>query len=94
MFETLISLSLIFLAVSILATLYRVFRGPSTPDRVIAADSVGVNIIGLVAIVSVMLSTQAFLEIILLIAILSFIATISYSKFLERGEVIERNRNR
>ncbi|MEW9671803.1 Na(+)/H(+) antiporter subunit F1 [Ammoniphilus sp. 3BR4] len=94
MFETLISLSLIILSVSILATLYRVFKGPSTPDRVIAADSVGVNIIGLVAIVSVMLGTQAFLEIILLLAILSFIATVSYSKFLERGEVIERNRNR
>lgn len=94
MFETLISLSLVILSVSILATLYRVFKGPSTPDRVIAADSVGINIIGLVAIVSVMLGTQAFLEIILLLAILSFIATISYSKFLERGEVIERNRNR
>ncbi|RXT08738.1 Na(+)/H(+) antiporter subunit F1 [Ammoniphilus sp. CFH 90114] len=94
MFEMLLMTSLILIAVSILGTFYRVFKGPSTPDRVIALDTIGVNIIGLVAILSVMLNTQAFLEVILLIGILSFIGTISFSKFLERGEVIERNRNR
>ncbi len=94
MFETLITISLIFISLSILGTLYRLFWGPSMPDRVIAVDSVGINIIGLVAIVSVMLNTQAFLEVILLIGILGFIGTISFAKFLERGEVIERDRNR
>ncbi|WP_134702882.1 Na(+)/H(+) antiporter subunit F1 [Ammoniphilus sp. YIM 78166] len=94
MFETLITLSLVLISLSILGTLYRLFWGPSMPDRVIAVDSVGINIIGLVAIVSVMLNTQAFLEVILLIGILGFIGTISFAKFLERGEVIERDRNR
>jgi multicomponent Na+:H+ antiporter subunit F len=93
-FETLITISLVLISLSILGTLYRLFWGPSMPDRVIAVDSVGINIIGLVAIVSVMLNTQAFLEVILLIGILGFIGTISFAKFLERGEVIERDRNR
>jgi multicomponent Na+:H+ antiporter subunit F len=89
MFNTLLFLALVLLSLSILASLYRVFKGPSMPDRVIALDSIGINIIGIVAILSVILNTLAFLEIILLIGILAFIGTIAFSKFLERGEVID-----
>jgi multicomponent Na+:H+ antiporter subunit F len=73
--------------------LYRVFKGPSMPDRIIALDTIGINLIGLVALVSIWLGTQAFLEIILLIGILAFIGTIAFSKFIERGVVFERNRD-
>jgi multicomponent Na+:H+ antiporter subunit F len=89
-FNTLLVLALILLSLSILASLYRVFKGPSMPDRVIAMDSIGINIIGAVGILSVILNTLAFLEIILLIGILAFIGTIAFSKFLERGVVIDR----
>jgi multicomponent Na+:H+ antiporter subunit F len=89
MFNTLLFLALVLLSLSILASLYRVFKGPSMPDRVIALDSIGINIIGIVAILSVILNTLAFLEIILLIGILAFIGTIAFSKFLERGVVID-----
>jgi multicomponent Na+:H+ antiporter subunit F len=93
MFNTLLILALTLLSISILASLYRVFKGPSMPDRVIAMDSIGINIIGVVAILSVILNTLAFLEIILLIGILAFIGTIAFSKFLERGVVIEHRRD-
>lgn len=93
MFNTLLILALILLSISILASLYRVFKGPSIPDRVIAMDSIGINIIGVVAILSIILNTLAFLEIILLIGILAFIGTIAFSKFLERGVVIEHRRD-
>lgn len=94
MFEIVLNISLVIIAISAVLSSYRVFIGPSLPDRIIALDTIGINIIGLVAILSVVLDTQAFLDIILLIGILAFIGTISFSKFLERGEVIERNRNR
>lgn len=93
MFNTLLLLALFLLSISILVSLYRVFKGPSMPDRVIAMDSIGINIIGVVAILSVTLNTLAFLEIILLIGILAFIGTIAFSKFLERGVVIEHRRD-
>ncbi|MDQ0339579.1 multicomponent Na+:H+ antiporter subunit F [Caldalkalibacillus uzonensis] len=93
MFAYLLMTALMIIAASILISLYRVIRGPSMPDRIIAVDTIGINIIGMVAIISMMLETQAFLEIILLIGILAFIGTISYAKFLERGVVIERRRD-
>lgn len=94
MFESLLTITMLILSVSILLTSYRVVKGPSMPDRVIALDSIGVHVMGLVAIFSIKYHTQAFLDIILLIGILAFIGTISFAKFLERGEVIERDRFR
>lgn len=93
MFNTILILSLILLSLSIMASLYRVIVGPSMPDRVIALDTIGINIIGVVGVLSIMLKVQAYSEIILLIGILAFIGTISFSKFIERGVVIEHDRN-
>ncbi|SHJ97529.1 Na(+)/H(+) antiporter subunit F1 [Desulforamulus aeronauticus] len=93
MFERILLIALFFLTVSILVGLYRVIKGPSLPDRVVALDTIGINIIAGVAIFSILLNTHAFFDIILLIGILSFIGTISFSKFIERGYIIEYKRD-
>lgn len=93
MFDTILLLTLVSFAVSILACIYRVVKGPSMPDRVIALDTIGINLVAAVAILSVLMNTHAFLEVILLIGILSFVGTVAFARFIERGVVIERNRN-
>lgn len=93
MFDFILILALILLAISILAGIYRVVKGPSMPDRVIALDTIGINLIAAVALLSILLRTYAFLEVILLLGILSFVGTIAFARFIERGVVIERNRN-
>lgn len=93
MFERILLTALFFLTISILVGLYRVIKGPSLPDRVVALDTIGINIIAGVAIFSILLNTHAFFDIILLIGILSFIGTISFSKFIERGYIIEYKRD-
>lgn len=85
--------SLILFGIAITITFIRIVLGPSFSDRVIAMDVVGVNLISTIAIVSILYQTEAFLDVILVFAILSFISTISYAKFLERGVVIERKRD-
>lgn len=85
-----IFLSLCFSTLSILVTIYRCIKGPTTSERIQALDVLGINIIAAVAIFSVFLRTTAFFEVILLIGILSFIGTIAYARFIERGIVIER----
>ncbi|MGN1400228.1 MAG: Na(+)/H(+) antiporter subunit F1 [Bacillus sp. (in: firmicutes)] len=77
-----------------LMLIYRVIKGPTVPDRVIALDALGINLIGVIALISMLLDTYAFLEVILLIGILTFIGTIAMAKYLEKGEIIERDRNR
>ncbi|MDP4167378.1 Na(+)/H(+) antiporter subunit F1 [Bacillus swezeyi] len=93
MFEFILQLSLGILAVSTFLYVLRVIKGPSIPDRVVALDAIGINLIGITALVSILLNTTAYLEVILLIGILAFIGTVAFSKFLEKGEIIENDRS-
>ncbi|MER3124601.1 Na(+)/H(+) antiporter subunit F1 [Bacillus pumilus] len=94
MMDTILQISLGILALSTLLFVIRVIKGPSIPDRVSALDAVGINLIGMTAIVSILLKTTTFFEIVLLLGILAFIGTVAFSKFLEKGEVIENDRHR
>lgn len=91
-FDTIMIIALCLLLAAILANLYRVVKGPSSADRVQALDFVGINLISSIAVFSVFLNTHAFFDLILLIGILSFIGTIAFARFIERGVVIERKR--
>ncbi|MER1986501.1 MAG: Na(+)/H(+) antiporter subunit F1 [Solibacillus sp.] len=90
MIEIILELSLVLFMFAIALSLYRVIKGPSMPDRAIALDTIGVNLISSIAIVSIVLNTKAFLEAILIIGILAFIGTIAFSKYIERGVIVER----
>ena len=94
MFESIIAGALVCISISMLGLIYRVVKGPTVPDRVIALDALGVNLIGVIALISIFLDTYAFLEVILLLGILAFIGTVAMAKYLEKGEIIENDRNR
>ena len=91
--ETILIIALVLFMLAIALLLYRVIIGPTLPDRAIALDTIGVNLISAIAIVSIVLNTKAFLEAILILGILAFIGTIAFSKYVERGVIVER-RNR
>lgn len=93
MTDIILTTALILFGVAIFITFIRIIIGPTFPDRVIAMDVIGVNLISAIAIVSVLFSTIFFFDVILVLGILAFISTISYSKFLERGVIIERKRD-
>jgi multicomponent Na+:H+ antiporter subunit F len=93
MIEITIQLALLICSISMLGLIYRVIKGPSVADRVIALDAIGVNLIAITALISIILKSHAFLEIILLIGILAFIGTVAFAKYLEKGDIIENERN-
>lgn len=90
---TFIWIALIIVIVSMLGLLYRIFLGPTIPDRLVALDAIGVMFISATALLSILFKTEFFFEVILLIAILSFIGTVAFSKFIEKGEIIENDRD-
>lgn len=93
MIEMVVKIAIVCISVAILGLLYRVIKGPTIPDRVVALDAIGINLIAVVALISIFLKTNAFLEIILLIGILSFIGTVAFSKYLEKGVIIDNDRD-
>ena len=94
MIQIMLTTSLILFSITIAIAVLRIVLGSSMPDRVIGLDVMGVNLIATIAVISVMMNTKAFLEVILILGILSFIGTIAFSKFIERGVIVERKHDR
>jgi len=84
-----LTISLVLFTCAIFIALYRIIVGPSMPDRVVALDMIGVNLVSLVAVFSIVLHTHAYLEVILIVGILAFISTVGLARFVERGEIVE-----
>lgn len=80
-----------FVAVSIamLMNLWRLMRGPSVVDRILAVDTLVVNAIALIILYGIFADTAVYFESALLLAMFSFIATVACCRFLLRGDVIE-----
>ncbi|GEN88904.1 Na(+)/H(+) antiporter subunit F1 [Oceanobacillus sp. FSL W8-0428] len=93
MVQGMLTVALTFYGISICISVFRIIIGPSLPDRIVALDMIGVMLVSSIAIVSVMLTTTAFLEVILILAILAFISTIAFSKYIERGVILEYRRD-
>ena len=94
MFEAVMWISITFISLAMIGLIYRVIKGPTVADRVVALDAIGISLVSVVALVSLVLETSAFLDIILLIGILAFIGTVAFSKYLEKGVIMEYDRNR
>lgn len=74
---------------SLLLTLFRLVRGPTRPDRVLALDTLAVNAVALIMLFGIRERTGTYFEAALLIAMTGFVATVVFAKFLLRGDVIE-----
>lgn len=68
---------------SSLLVLIRVIIGPTAADRIVAVDILGILIIGLTALLSLYYNESFFIDIGLIWALLSLIATLAFSKILE-----------
>jgi multicomponent Na+:H+ antiporter subunit F len=68
---------------SCLFVLYRVLAGPSAADRLVAVDILGILIIGMLSIIGLAYQKDFFMDIGLIWALLSFVASLAFAKILE-----------
>ena len=69
--------------------LLRLIKGPSTPDRVLALDTLYINGLGLIILLGMWLVSDLFFEAALLIALMGFISTVAVGKYLLHGQMID-----
>ncbi|MFN4287661.1 MAG: K+/H+ antiporter subunit F [Brevundimonas sp.] len=74
---------------AIVLNVFRLLRGPTGGDRILALDTMTINIIALIVLFGLMESTAAYFEAALLLAMVGFLGTVAYCKFLLRGDIIE-----
>ena len=84
-----VQVSLIMLGLSLILAFARLVKGPTTSDRVVAADAIATNVLGVIALYAIQTGNKLFIIAVLALAILSFVGATVYAKFLERGRIIE-----
>ena len=67
--------------------LYRVVRGPTVADRVLATDAMGVLLANAMALLSVEYQRAIYLDVAIVVAALGFIGTVAIAKIVESGKV-------
>jgi multicomponent K+:H+ antiporter subunit F len=77
------------LGVALLLALWRVIVAPGIADRVLALDTLFVNAIGLIILYGVVGGTQLYFEAAMIIAMLGFVSTVAYARYMLRGNIIE-----
>ncbi len=86
-------IAIIIVALSMIGMLIRVIIGPTLADRVIALDALGITLMAIIALFSVLTNTRYLFVILLLLGILAFLGTAAFAKFMDKGEIIENDRN-
>lgn len=66
-----------------LFVLFRVIFGPTAADRIVAVDILGILIVGMLALLGLHYKQDFFMDVALIWALLSFIASLAFSKILE-----------
>jgi multicomponent Na+:H+ antiporter subunit F len=84
MVDLVLAMTLTMLALAAILTFIRLVRGPTLPDRVIAIDLIGVLIVCLLVVVAAATAQQAFLDVAMVLALISFVGTVAYARYVER----------
>ena len=75
---------------SAILTFYRVIKGPSVPDRIVAMYSTGVMFLLVLVLLSYYFEREIFMDVALVYGVLLFINVLTMAKYLripEEGEV-------
>lgn len=91
MFEIILNISLVITSVSLLLALVRAVIGPTTNDRIMALDTLGMMLVAIIGMVMMLHETVIYADIALVVAIIGFVGTITMCKFLEKGDIIDNN---
>ncbi|MBL8443062.1 MAG: K+/H+ antiporter subunit F [Zoogloeaceae bacterium] len=85
------ALTFAFLAVSLalVFNLWRLAQGPTLTDRILAVDTMVINVISLIILFGIQEGTTMYFEAALLFAMFGFVSTVAYCRFILRGDVIE-----
>lgn len=76
---------LLVLALAMGLCFIRLLRGPSLADRVVALDQIAVHTVALAAVYSISVEQVVFLDVALVAALVSFLGTTAFARYLEQG---------
>jgi len=89
MIDTVIIIALHLIGIAMLLSLWRLLRGPSAPDRILALDTLYVSTVAQLILFGMHLDSSIYFEAALIIAMLGFVGTVVMSKYVIRRDIVE-----
>lgn len=89
MIETALMFAFACFGLGLLLNLWRIVTGPDAADRILALDTMVINVIALLVLYGILRGTAVYYEAALLVAMVGFVSTVAYCRFLLRGDIIE-----
>lgn len=68
---------------------WRLLKGPETTDRILALDTLYMNVVALVVMLGMRWNTPLLFEAALIVAMLGFVGTVGLARYVSRGDVVE-----
>jgi multicomponent Na+:H+ antiporter subunit F len=77
-----IYLTLAVLSLAFLIAVWRVAKGPTLPDRVVALDTLVVTAIGFLGTIGIKTGFTLYVDIALALGLVGFLATVAFARFI------------
>ncbi|MBD9535696.1 K+/H+ antiporter subunit F [Stenotrophomonas sp. ATCM1_4] len=88
-FQTTLVVCMHVVGIAMLLALWRLLRGPTVPDRILALDTLSVTAIAELMLFGIYLDSAIYFEAALVIAMLGFCSTVVLSKYVLRRDIVE-----
>jgi multicomponent Na+:H+ antiporter subunit F len=86
-FDVVLFIGMALLTGSIFMAFVRLVKGPSLPDRVVALDIMSITALGVIALYAIETGEMIFLDVALIVALVSFLGTVAFAYYVERGQL-------
>jgi multicomponent Na+:H+ antiporter subunit F len=77
---------LVLFGIAVILGMARLFLGPQTPDRIVAADTLGVITTAGLVVLALLLDSALYLDIALAYGVLSFVGVVALARIIETGQ--------
>ena len=84
-----LQIAAVAVALAVLLNGWRLLKGPALGDRIVALDTMVINAIAVIVIIGMIGGNDTYFEAALLLAMVGFVSTIAYCKFILRGDIVE-----
>ncbi len=83
-FEWALTLTTFCLIIALLSALYRLLRGPTLADRVVALDMISMLMVVFLVVFKLISGVNAYMYVAISLALIGFLATVAFAHYIER----------
>lgn len=91
MITTVITIALIVLLATLLLSVWRMIKGPTTMDRILSFDAFAICIIAIIVLLFMKWKSEFYIDLVLVFSVLGFFGTVTYAYYLHKTYPVHHN---